>query len=384
MTFSEQPNFAQQVGDLNRYGQALNQCTTVDEVVSLTIEAILVLFDLQHATVLAVEEDGLRVLETTNPDLADDDDPCDVARRAYETGQTVTETETGREESADGTAVLAVPAGVANEPTIVVACRGRGEAAFGDEYVTPIEILASHAATAVSNIHTRERLERAQQSLAVRKEMIEMYSSLLRHDIGNDLQRTLIYADKIRREAGDEQVAEYAEQIEETTEHAADLSRRVGELIDTVEEDREMAPRDLAAVLAETVSDVEAQYDDLGVRFDRSEFEYRVLAGDLLDSVFANVLTNAANHNEGRVTVDLYAEEPTPGTVVVGIADDGTGVAPSVREDLFEMGVKGDDSSGTGYGLGFVSSLVNSYGGEVEVRDSERGGADFRVTLNRA
>lgn len=384
MTFREQPDFAQQVGDLNRYGQALNQCTDVDEVVSLTIEAILVLFDLQHATFHEVQEDGLRVLETTNPELDVGADPCDAGRRTYEIGETVTEIRTEGDDDDGGTAVLAVPAGVGADPTIVLTCRGRDREALGDEYVTPIEILASHAATAVSNIHSRERLERAQQSLAVRKEMIEMYDSLLRHDIGNDLQRTLIYADKIRRETGDEQVADYAEQIEDTTEHAADLSRRVGDLIETVEDDREMEPRDLAEVLAETVSDVEAQYEDLTLRFDPEAFQYRVRAGDLLDSVFSNVLTNAANHNEGQVTVDLYAEEPTPGTVVVGMADDGSGVAASVREDLFEMGVKGDDSNGTGYGLGFVSSLTDSYGGDVEVRDSERGGADFRVSLKRA
>jgi len=35
MTFEDQTDFASQVADLNKYGQALNRCETVEEVVSL-------------------------------------------------------------------------------------------------------------------------------------------------------------------------------------------------------------------------------------------------------------------------------------------------------------------------------------------------------------
>ncbi|PSQ28155.1 histidine kinase, partial [Halobacteriales archaeon SW_10_68_16] len=45
---------------------------------------------------------------------------------------------------------------------------------------------------------------------------------------------------------------------------------------------------------------------------------------------------------------------------------------------------KGPDSDGTGLGLGFVRALTESYGGTVTIREGDRGGADFRVTLDRA
>jgi signal transduction histidine kinase len=48
------------------------------------------------------------------------------------------------------------------------------------------------------------------------------------------------------------------------------------------------------------------------------------------------------------------------------------------------MGKKGPDSEGTGLGMGLARALTESYGGTVEVRDSDRGGADFRVKLDRA
>jgi signal transduction histidine kinase len=48
------------------------------------------------------------------------------------------------------------------------------------------------------------------------------------------------------------------------------------------------------------------------------------------------------------------------------------------------MGQKGPDSDGTGFGLGLARTLVESYGGTVEVKDSQWDGADFRITLERA
>jgi signal transduction histidine kinase len=80
----------------------------------------------------------------------------------------------------------------------------------------------------------------------------------------------------------------------------------------------------------------------------------------------------------------ITVQETGDNSVVIRFADDGKGVPSEVREEIFEMGVKGPDSSGTGFGLGFVRALTESYGGGVTVGDSEMGGAEFRVTLPRA
>ena len=70
MGFEQRQDFARQVADLNKYGQALNQCETVDEVVSLTLEAITILFELTDVTVIEVRESDLHVVGSTNPDLS--------------------------------------------------------------------------------------------------------------------------------------------------------------------------------------------------------------------------------------------------------------------------------------------------------------------------
>jgi len=380
MRFEDQKDFARQVADLNRYGQALNQCETVDEVVSLSLEAISLLLKLTEVTMYEVRDGTLRVRGSTAADRSDGSEPASEALQAFETGDIVS---VPAADAPDGRAALAVPEGAVDDVVTVIEGRSTRADALGDEYVRPLEILASHAATAISNIRSRERLERARQDLETRKEMVEMYDRLLRHDIGDDLQVITGYADMVEAQVENDRTADYAGKIGRAARNSADLIDRVGDLVSTLEAQDEPEARDLRGLLASTLDDVDSQYESLTVEYDPAEFTGQVYAGDLLDSVFTNIVSNAAVHNEGHVTVTVYAEEPTPQTVVVGIADDGSGIPVEVRDDLFEMGAKGPESDGTGFGLGFVRALTESYGGSVAVRESPTGGADVRVTLQR-
>ena len=209
-----------------------------------------------------------------------------------------------------------------------------------------------------------------------------MYDRLLRHDLGNDLQVIAGFADVVAGQV-DGQTEEYAGKIQRAAESAADLIQRVGDLVSTLEAQDNPEPQDLESVLGDTVRDVRDNYGSLTVDFAQSDFDYQVYGGDLLDSVFTNIMSNAAVHNEGDVHMRVYPAEVSPDEVTVCFADDGDGVSPDLREDIFQMGVKGQESSGTGFGLGFVRALTESYGGSVSVGESDAGGAEFRVTLER-
>lgn len=385
MSFEEQQDFARQVADLNKYGQALNRCETVEEVVSLTLEAMSLLFQFSYSTFIEVREGELAVVHSTNPRLTQGGKPGAVAREAFESGETVVTTgsEAGLASDSDVTATLAVPAQVGGEVTAILVTRSTSVDTFGEEYSRPLEILASHAATAISNIRSRERLERARQDLETRKEMIEMYDRLLRHDLGNDLQIIVGFADAVASEV-DGQTREYVGKIQRAAESSADLIKRVGNLVSTLEEQEEPEPRELRGILETTVAEVDANFPELTVDFDPETADYRVYSGDLLDSVFTNLISNAAVHNEGPVHVDITVQETSNDAIVVVFADDGKGIPAEIRADIFEMGAKGPDSSGSGFGLGFVRALTESYGGGVTVGESDVGGAEFRVTLQRA
>ncbi|MFB6178470.1 MAG: ATP-binding protein [Halorientalis sp.] len=384
MSFEDQPDFARQVADLNKYGQALNNCESVEEVVSLSLEAMSLLFEFPYTTFIEVRGGELRVVHSTYPEVSQDDDPGDVAYEAYESEETVVVTgpKAGEGESGVGS-TLAVPATIVDEVVAIIVTRSVEAHEFGDAVTRPLEILASHAATAISNIRSRRRLERARQDLEKRKEMAEMYDRLLRHDLGNDLQVVAAFAEEVASQVEGE-AQDYAERIHRTARSSADLIERVGELVNTLEQQDEPTPRSLDTIMTEVVTDARDQYESLTIEYDPGAFEYRVYGDDLLDSVFTNVITNAAVHNDGEVHVRLNVVDATGEQIVVSIADDGSGIPDTIADRLFEMGAKGPESDGTGFGLGFVKALTESYGGDIGVTAGGHGGADFHITLERA
>jgi two-component system osmolarity sensor histidine kinase EnvZ len=69
----------------------------------------------------------------------------------------------------------------------------------------------------------------------------------------------------------------------------------------------------------------------------------------------------------------------TRGTLLVTIDDDGPGIPPERREDVFRPFVRLDearnqDSSGTGLGLSIARDIARSHGGDITLGDSPMGG----------
>jgi signal transduction histidine kinase len=403
---ADNPKTARTVGQLVKYSRELNKSNTVEEVATYALEATFHVMDGHPSpTVTEVSQGDLRVLESMTAGVEAGGEPTAVSTRAYETGKTVILAAEDVEvtyTTADTEVVTAEQLGIdppeddltiaapsfsndeIGEVGVIMTIRWPAIDAVAEYHVKPVEYLADHVATAINNIRSRERLERARNDLAKRKEMIEVYDRLLRHDLGNDLQVITGFSNAVVEMADeDDEMATYLEKIHRTAVDAADLIDRVGDLVKTLEQEEEPEARDLRPIIADVVENVDAKFEDLTVEFDPAEFDYQVYAGDLLDSIFTNVLSNAAVHNPDPVTVDVYAETPAPDRVVVGFADDGKGIAEAVREEIFDMGEKGPDSDGTGLGLGLARALTESYGGGIEVRDSDRGGADFRVTLTQ-
>ena len=72
---------------------------------------------------------------------------------------------------------------------------------------------------------------------------------------------------------------------------------------------------------------------------------------------------------------------------MVEVADDGPGVRPELREQVFDRFVRGEGPAdtavggGSGLGLAIVGAVAKSHGGNAELAESDRGGALFRVRL---
>lgn len=98
-----------------------------------------------------------------------------------------------------------------------------------------------------------------------------------------------------------------------------------------------------------------------------------------LEEMLGNLLDNACKWAKSSVKIQSVQEE---GAVVFTIDDDGSGLAPSMRDAVLQRGVRADEASpGSGLGLAIVCDLADLYGGTISLEDSPLGGLRARLRL---
>jgi signal transduction histidine kinase len=104
-----------------------------------------------------------------------------------------------------------------------------------------------------------------------------------------------------------------------------------------------------------------------------------------LERALYNLLLNAC---EAAPTVGGKVEiavTESPVTITISVADNGPGIAESIRDRIFHPFVSYGKENGTGLGLAVVQKIVQDHGGDIGVERTAQGMTVFRVTLpNRA
>lgn len=102
---------------------------------------------------------------------------------------------------------------------------------------------------------------------------------------------------------------------------------------------------------------------------------------DQLVQVFTNLLQNALDAvSEGPGGAIVVSARGDDGEVEVAVTDNGPGIAPAMRETLFQPYVTGK-AHGTGLGLAIAQNIVTEHGGRIECSNAPGSGARFVVTL---
>lgn len=99
-------------------------------------------------------------------------------------------------------------------------------------------------------------------------------------------------------------------------------------------------------------------------------------ADDLTEAVHV-LLENVARHGEGAgATITVRDQD---GSVEIRVSDLGPGIAPELRERVFQWGASRQGSSGQGIGLSLARDLVEQQGGYLLLEDSTQPGTTFVV-----
>ena len=143
-----------------------------------------------------------------------------------------------------------------------------------------------------------------------------------------------------------------------------------------------------AVDLDDLVLDEVRTLESSGVAVDTRQVSAAQVIGhrDQLRRVVSNLLDNAVRHAASVVTVTLGEAD---GVVTFAVIDDGPGIPPAQRADVFERFRRLDDArstdrGGTGLGLAIARDLVNRHGGNIAIDPNLPAGTRFVVTLPAA
>jgi PAS domain S-box-containing protein len=218
----------------------------------------------------------------------------------------------------------------------------------------------------------------------MRHRQLEVLNRVLRHNLRNDLNVIVGYADQIAADASSEATVEYAESLAATAGDLVDLSNKAREAEQLLDRGNESSWVDACGMVESVVAAARDGNGDATIEFDAPAEAY--VAGDeRLRVAVENVLQNAIEHNDGerprvRVTVDGSVDGER---VAVRVADDGPGIPEHEQAVVTGEAEITPLQHASGLGLWLVAWIVDAYGGTVTFGDSDLGGAEVSLLLPR-
>ncbi|MHA1638573.1 MAG: PAS domain S-box protein [Candidatus Thorarchaeota archaeon] len=227
----------------------------------------------------------------------------------------------------------------------------------------------------IRDITKRKELETEREQH--RKEL-ELYSSLLHHDIGNDLQVILGYLEiaEMESDSPDDNTFEMLAPVKNAAERMQGLLTILGS-------PREQIQTEMLQLVSKVAAKAQQVHKGLSVRISvaRGAQPLRVVSSRLLPMVFENLFRNSVQFSESDPIVDVEMSK-SDGMVIVEVSDNGSGISEELKLTLFQRGVS---TTGSGLGLYLAKRILTTYNGSIELIDSKSGtGAAFKITLPMA
>jgi PAS domain S-box-containing protein len=208
--------------------------------------------------------------------------------------------------------------------------------------------------------------KRREQKLKRRNRRLDEFTSIISHDLRNPLNVAEGRLELACRDCDSRHLADAANAVDrcqtllDDTLTLARQGEQIGEKDSVgVSDAAEQSWQNVMTESAELNTEA-----SLTIRADTSS----------LQQLFENLYRNAVEHGGSDVTVRV-------GEMDSGffIADTGSGIPESEREDIFETGYSTTDN-GTGFGLRIIKEIADAHGWKINVTESQQGGARFEIT----
>ncbi len=234
----------------------------------------------------------------------------------------------------------------------------------------------SNFAGAVCHIRDMTEVKAMEQQTNRQRRELELYTQLLTHDISNDLQ--------VAQGEIELTLLQLPSKVDVSHRLITSMAamKRIDSLVKAFTDTSDFTEKcDFITLLerlgsqAEKISSglevrVHATQNAKGIRFD---------AFRLLPMIFENLLRNAVTHagEKPKVTISVQL---IGSHVSVRVIDNGPGIAPEMRERLFQKGTS--SGRGSGMGLYLTKQILKTWGGSIDLlEEGDIDGAGFIITI---
>lgn len=204
--------------------------------------------------------------------------------------------------------------------------------------------------------------------LAREREKLAVLNRITRHNLRNDTQVMMGYAEALADRAPDEESRELAERLSAQASELATMNEKLGRFQSAVETDVERnSPLPLLPLVDAVRSDLRSTYPDATIEVDVPEVS--VAAGENLRAAIREAVENGIVHGE---SVTIAATE-VDGTVEIRVSDEGPGIPQNELTPLQDDQEITQLEHGTGLGLWILKTVVDAHEGELDFQTSDTG-----------
>ncbi len=219
---------------------------------------------------------------------------------------------------------------------------------------------------AIERALAQERVQEHNEDLQDEKARLDEFASIISHDLRNPLNVAEGYLELLAKDYEDERF----DRIERAHDRMHQIIEDTLILARTEHEVDEPEPVDIGEIVEEcweTTDTADANIEIVGEATIAADPQH-------VRRLFENLIRNAVEHAGEDVNVRVTV---TPEGFM--FEDDGPGIPPDRRADVFEAG-HSTSEDGIGFGLRIVQHVAEAHGWEIELTEGDDGGARFDIT----
>jgi signal transduction histidine kinase len=245
----------------------------------------------------------------------------------------------------------------------------------------------SEGSTMAVLVEESTRLGEANAELSRSNADLADFAYVASHDLTEPLRMVASHLDFVRSRCAESLDDQAMRSIDFAVEGAARMRALVDALLELAQvttQPVQPVPVPLDRIVADALADLEGAIEEAGAQVVVGELPVVHADRKTLTTVFANVVGNAVKfRSEKPPRIEIRASR-TEDAWLVEVLDNGIGIPPEHRSQVFEMFRRLQPRSqhpGTGMGLAICRRVVERHGGRIMVDANDGGGSAFRFTL---